>query len=995
MRWTFLISYSAQNKIIMKIIPKHKLVSFLLAILLLPMSVSGVFAQQQTVSGTVKEADSNEPIVGATVKVKGSNIAVATDATGHFSIGAKLDDILICSFLGYATQEVSVGDGAALQILLASDVMHMNDVVVIGYGKTIKKEITGSISSLKEGDFSQGSFTSAAGLIQGKVAGVSIVNPSGGDPNAKYEILLRGTNTLLAGQGPLVIIDGVVGEDIRNINFQEVESVDVLKDGSAAAIYGARGTNGVVIITTKRARSGVTQVEYDGQLSVQTLARRAEPLTAEEFKWAIESYRPAAQNSLYGSQTDWFNAITRTPISHKHSLALSGGSEKFSHRTVLNVEQNQGLQQKNDVSKFLFKTNIHQKALNNWLDIDYNALWAKRKYSPANTDAFRQAFLHNPTEPIYDENNSKSGGYHTIDGTMEYYNPVAMINEQTAENEVDNMSVNARGTLNILPVEGLKWDNFVSYTQERGEYRTYRSHYYPSMLGANGRASIENSYYYTMQWESTLNYEKRLGNHNVQGLLGYTWSGGVSQSSYMQNGGFDNDKWLTNNIGAGSNLKDGLSEMSSYKENQKYIAFFGRLMYNYDEKYLLSASLRRDGSSRFGKNNKWGWFPALSVGWRINREAFLSELKWVDELKLRAGYGVTGNQDFPNYKSLLLMQAKGYFYYDGQWVNTYVPKSNANPDLRWEKKAEWNVGVDFSLFNNRLGGAVEYYMRNTTDLIYEYTVPVPPYDYGTMFTNVGELRNQGVEITLSAIPVQAKNFRWNTGLTFSHNTNKMEKFTDDVFTTSESRVGWLNTPMGAYSQRIKEGESLGSFYAPVWLNVGANGRDELKGAIAGSVSEANWEKIGVAYPDFMLGWSNSLTYKNWDFSMSLRASFGGKIFNTYRAYYENISVLGLNNMLNTWLDDTNFTGNATYSSKYIEDATYLKLDNLSLGYNLKINSLFIQRMRIYLVAQNVLCITKYKGVDPEVSLSGLYPGVEGVSYYPSTRMFTCGLNVTF
>jgi TonB-linked SusC/RagA family outer membrane protein len=963
---------------------------------LLIFSLSSLSAQQkQIVKGMVSEAHSGEPLAGATVKIKKANAVAVTDVDGNFSITAASDDVLVVSFLGYVTREVLVGNQTQINVPLTEDATVIDEVVVIGYGKTTKKEITGSVSSLKRDNFNKGAFTSAMGLMQGKVAGLSVINPNGGDPNGKYQLLLRGANTLLAGQGPLIIIDGVVGEDIRNINFQEVESIDVLKDGSAAAIYGTRGTNGVVIITTRRAETGATRVEYDGQISIQTVMRKATPLTASEFEWAINNFKPSSKNSLYGNDTDWFDEITQTPISHKHNLSVSGGTEKFSHRTVVNIEQNQGLQRKNDLNKFLFKTNIHQKAIDGWIDLDYNAYWTKRKYSPSNTDAFRQAFLHNPTEPIYDPSNRDAGGYFTILGVMEYYNPVAMINEQTAENDVDNLGINVRGTLNVLPVNGLKWDNFISYTQERGEYRAYRTHYYPSILGTNGSASIENSYYHNLQWESTLNYSKQMGSHLVQGLLGYTYTEGISQSSGMYNSGFDNDEWLTNNIGFGTQLKEGLADMESYKEGHKYIAFFGRVMYNYEEKYLLSVSMRRDGSSRFGINHKWGWFPAVSAGWRLSREAFLQDVNWINELKLRAGYGITGNQDFPNYKSLLLMTTKNYFYYNGQWINNYVHASNENPNLRWEKKAEWNIGVDFNFFDNRLSGTIDFYSRNTIDLIYEYTVPVPPYDYDTMFTNVGEINNTGIEITLSAYPVRGSSFSWNTGVVFSHNKNKMVKFTNDVFTNTESRVGWLNTPMGAYAQQMREGESLGSFYAPVWLGVDAGGNDELKNAIAGSVSENQWEKIGVAYPDFTMGWNNTLIYKNWDLGISLRAAIGGKIFNRYRGDYENISGLGLKNILNSWLDDTSFTGDPVYSSKYIEEATYLKLDNISLGYTLKFNSKIVQQMRLYFTAQNVLCLTKYKGVDPEVALLGLSPGIESTSYYPSTGIFTLGINVTF
>lgn len=979
----------------------QRLMLHLVCVLFCATGASVAVAQEQgngemSVSGRIIDASSKTPLVGVSVVVEGTTRGVVTDEEGRYAIEVDgANSVLSFSYLGYVAQSIAVANRTEINVELREDQESIDEVVVIGYGKTTKKEVTGSVSSLKSDDFNTGSFTNAAGLFQGKVAGLSVVNPNGGDPNASYEILLRGANTLSAGQGPLLIIDGVVGADIRNINFQEVESVDVLKDGSAAAIYGTRGTNGVIIITTKRARSGQTQVEYDGQFSVQTVARRAEPLTAKEFEWVVNNYSPSSAGSLYGAETDWFDEVTRTPISHKHSLAISGGSEKFSHRTVVNVEQNQGLQRKNDAEKYLFKTNIHQMAFEGWLDLDYNAYFSKRVYSPADYSVFEQAFYHNPTEPVYDPTNTASGGYFRVDNTMAYYNPVAMLNEREQKSRADDLGGSVRATLNILPVQGLKWDNFFSYGQQSFESRDYKTRYYPSAIGQDGIATISNELSRDIQWESTLNYSRQFGRHSLQAVLGYTWQRGYYETSAMENNGFDTDDWGTDNIGSGSGLQNGQASMSSYKESNTYIALFGRVMYNYDERYLLSVSLRRDGSSRFGADNKWGWFPAVSLGWRISQEEFLRDAEWINELKLRAGYGVTGNQDFSNYQSLLLMKTSGRFYYNGKWINTYAPASNANPDLGWEKKAEWNVGVDFSVLDNRLSLTLDYYQRRTTDLLYTYQVPTPPYVYNEMFTNVGEIKNSGIEITLSGTPVRTKNLVWNSTLIFSRNTNKLVKFTNEEFTDGEYKVGWLNSPVAAYCQRLVEGESLGTFYGPRWLGVDEEGNDIYANSIAGSVPESAWEKIGCAYPDFTLAWSNMFRIcKNLDLSFTLRASIGGDILNTYALYYENLSEFGLKNISSSWLDKRN-TGGVMYSSKYIEDATYLKLDNLSLGYTFNFKSKYIRSMRLSLTGQNLLCLTGYNGVDPEVSLSGITPGIENVSYYPSTTTFTVGVNLNF
>lgn len=693
---------------------------FALAILIAPAAIA-----QNMVSGTVVDGQ-NEPVIGASVMVKGTTSGVATGIDGDFSIAAKPSDVLKVSAVGYKTAEVKVEGSAPIRITLEESSEVLDEVVVIGYGTSTKKELTGSVASMKKEELNPGTFPNAMGMLQGKVAGLQIVNPSGADPTAKYEILLRGTNTLAAGQGPLVIIDGVAGADIRNINPQDIESIDVLKDGSAAAIYGTRGTNGVIIVTTRRAREGRAEVTYEGQFTVGKVTRRAVPLTASEFNYVIDTYRPELSGSKYGADTDWFDEITRTPISHKHTLSLSGGTEKFSHFTSLNYEKAEGVQRGNDFEKIAGRTNIRQSLLEGWVDVDVNLFITHRKYNPSNTSAFQQAFIHNPTEPVYDPSNTTSGGYYRIEA-MEYYNPVAMINERTSTTVNDNFGGNARVTLNIKPVKGLKWDAFLALSRESNESKTYSTHYYPSIIGTDGSAEISNYKNNDTQFETTLNYIRSFGPHSLQALLGYTYQKGTENSAGMSNVGFDFDDTETNDIGSGTGLLNGKADLSSYKESHTYIGFFGRVLYNYDQRYLASVSLRRDGSSRFGKNNKWGWFPAVSLGWRISREAFLRDVEWLNELKIRGGYGVTGNQDFSNYKSLILMTTAGKFWYNGEWINTYQPASNPNPDLQWEKKKEFNIGLDAQLFNSRLNVTFDYYHRTTDNLLYNYTVPTPPY----------------------------------------------------------------------------------------------------------------------------------------------------------------------------------------------------------------------------------------------------------------------------
>ncbi len=969
--------------------------SALIASLLFFLSNS-TYAQDKTmikISGTVTDAG-NAPVPGVSVSIDGHGTRTTTNARGEYSIIAAAGETLVFSSVGYDTRYEKVGNNNSINITLSITAKLLDETVIIGYGSSTKKEITGSVATIKSKDFNKGVFTDAIGLLQGKVAGLTINKPDGADPLATFKIILRGTNTLTSGQGPLIIIDGVAGADLRNINFEEVVSFDVLKDGAAAAIYGTRGTNGVIIITTKRARAGKTTVELSSQLNTQVAPRMVKNLNAQEFKYAIENYMPSRAGSLYGAETDWFSEITRkNPLSERFSLALSGGSEVFSHRTTFNVEQNKGLLKDNNVNKYLLKTNLKQSAFKNLLTMDYNLSVRMSQYNPANYDLFYQAFIQNPTQPVRDENNVAAGGYSQLQA-IEYYNPVAMLNERTREGKTYVVAPNVTATLKIF--KGLSWSNFVSYEVGTTKETSYKTKYYPSIIGRGGEAEVANSDNFNLQYESVGNYNTSWDDHSLQAVAGYTYQKVGYSNSYMVNSGFDTDIYGPNNIGAGSGLQAGTAEMGSYRSESKLISFFGRAIYNYRQKYLATASLRREGSSRFGTNNKWGYFPAVSLGWKIDQEDFMEKVAWVDDLKLRVGYGVTGNQDFSSYKSQILFGRAGRFYYDGEWINTYQPVSNPNPDLRWEKKQELNIGVDFSLFKNRLGGSLDVYSRSSTDLLYTYNVSVPPYLFKELFTNVGDISNKGIELSLNGNVMKRRNFEWNGIFTASTNVNKLKKISNPEFKETSYDVAWLGGSVPLYSQKVKEGTSLGTFYGPVFLGVDESGYDKFKNANPiGGVNIDAWEEIGNAYPICMLGLTNSFTYKNWDLSFAIRSNIGGKVLNMYRLYYENWSAIGTKNIVRSQLESPGFIGNTTYSSKYLEDATFIKMDNASLNYRVPARSQYFSSLSVSFTAQNVFMITKYKGLDPEVTLGGLEPGIENLSYYPRTTTLVLGVNVTF
>jgi len=955
----------------------------------------------QEVTGVVKEATAGQVIPGVNILIKGTQTGTITDAGGKYSLNAPIGASLIFSFIGYETVEVEVGSSTVINIDLQESTEALEEVVVIGYGTTTKKELTGAVTSIKSKDFITGNFNDPMGLVQGKVAGLSITKPDGADPLAGYQILLRGTNTLTSGQSPLIIIDGVIGADLKNINFQDVESFDVLKDGSAAAIYGTRGTNGVIIITSKAAKQGKGTFDYSAQVSTQVAPRGVKNLSASEYEFAVKNYTNLDQGQvLLGSDTDWFEEITRdAPISYQQNLALSGGTDKFSHRTSFTHSIGQGLLANNESERMLFKTNIKQKLFEDKLTLDFNLTNNLRTYKPANYDLFRQAFIQNPTQPVYDDSDPGTGGY-SYDDELDYYNPVALLNERKREGETNDIVLNLRATVKII--DNLTWENFISTQKSEYEDNSYKTQFYPTLVGIGttqgigGEAEIANGRSNNSQFESLFNYGNSFSNHNVQTVAGYSYQQFEQSSSYVGNSNFDTDAYLYNNIGAGSFFNAGKGYLGSGKESSTLIALFGRVVYNYNEKYLASASLRREGSSKFGDNNKWGWFPALSLGWRLMEEEFMKDVTWVNDLKLRVGYGVTGNQDFSPYRSLILLGRAGSLFYNQEWITSYEPSQNPNPDLRWERKKELNIGVDFAVINTRLSGSIEYYVRKTEDLLWNFQVPVPPYLNDELFTNIGTISNRGVELTLNALLMKKGAFQWSSTLTASHNKNFLDKISNQEFTQTSYPRGFVGGTITANTQRIQEGEELGTFYGPIWLGVDELGNDTFKNQNpVGDVSEEDWEKIGTANPFAIIGWSNSLTYKNWNLSVAFRAGIGGKVLNSYRLYHESWSSLSIRNIVQSQYENPEFTGNITYSSKYVEDATFLKLDNVTLNYNFNLNAKYISRLSVFGSAQNVFWITGYKGIDPEVNLAGLDPGIDGLSYYPRTTSLTLGINATF
>ncbi len=961
------------------------------------------------ITGTVLEASTDFPVIGASVVEVGTTNGVITDFDGNFVLNVAEGTQIQISYMGFAAQTLAAKDGMIVK--LEEDTHVLQEVVAIGYGSQTKKEITGSVSSVKAEDFNKGAFNSPEGLLQGKVAGLTMSKDGGGDPtNRGFSVQIRGAGSLTGSTTPLYIIDGVPGASMNNINPNDIESMDVLKDGSAAAIYGTRANAGVIIITTKKGKEGKTQVEYNATVSTANTAGRINLYSPEEFV--------AAGGVNYGAKTDWYNEITRVPVSTEHNLALSGGMKNVDYRASINYKLNQGLAIKSQFQEIIARANVNQSALNNMLEFNYNVSYSHMNSSWVPHGAYQQAMKYNPTMPVYsnptDPDYVKYGGYYQNFDKSGFSNPVAMIMQKTDDGVEQTFLGSIRAT--IKPVTGLRISAFGSYqfwNQSTGNYQPSNS---VAGNGTKGVASKGNNFNTTRMFEATAQYTNEINNHAFTILAGYAYQDFVSESFGASNTMFPTDDFLYNNLGLGEGLnnltnggsKDGIG-ISSWKEEWKLASAFGRINYNYDQRYYINASIRAEGSSKFGANNRWGYFPSVSASWLITNENFMRGQDVVKELKLRAGYGVTGNMPGDCYPWIGRMSKnEDYAYFGTDKVATWSLATVPNPDLKWETKHEVNVGVDFAFLQGRLSGALDYYNRITRDLLYWYPVDASKYEAGSMLLNLGSLRNQGIELTLNGVAIERKNFVWNLGLTMAHNKNKVLSLGNDEFKfpdadklrggIGDGSVGWTSETF----QILEVGQSVGNFYGYKYAGKDKDGNFygySKDGKIRKFSQLTNEDKVilGNALPIITWGLSSSMSFYNVDFSFNLRGAIGGKLLNTKRLAYGNQSSLASGNMIIS--PDNGTTPPKKMTDYYLESGTFAKLGDVTLGYTFKLNDdvkKYLTNARIYFTAQNLATISNYSGVDPEtVNMSGLEPGIEGVEYYPIPRTFMLGVNLAF
>ena len=974
---------------------------------------------QQTIKGTVTDALSNASLPGVDIIIKGTTRGTSTDFDGNFTLeNVNKGDVLVFSYLGFKTQEVTVASSTTINVVLHESSETLEEVVIVGYGEVKKKDKTGAAIKVSAADLNQGTLVDPIQAIQGKAAGVSITK-QGGDPNAGFNVRIRGAAGFAAGGDPLYVVNGVRGVDITTIAPEDIISFDILKDAASTAIYGADGANGVVFITTKSGKVDKPKIEINSYVAIDEVANKLDLQSAK-------SYRNYINNNLdkygdfsdAGGNIDWQDEIYRTGVTLNNNFAISGGSETNTYRASITNTDFEGVIKGSSKNRTTGRIDLTQKAFNDKLDITMGlaATLEKNDYinygSNGTSDVLFQSFQRLPTDPVY----TSDGSYFETARVFNYYNPTAILdqfqNERDAKKYTGNLGFkyefykDLTGNLNL---SYLKNDSESTYFEPK--YSNYIGSQNTLIRRGYGKRAYEN-------WdqgmiEATLTYKKTFNElHNLTVLAGYSYRNQNWDGFHAQG-----NEPISNSLGADKlqnfeNVK--LGDIESYKGERKDIGFFTRLMYDYNSKYYLTAMIRRDGSSVFGKNNEWGWFPSVQVAWNIANENFLEENDKINLLKLRASWGISGNSNIDSYLYELRVGPSGTSIdpATGNPITVLDYYNNANSDLKWDENTEINLGLDFGLFDNKLSGSVEYYHKKVTDMLSVYNVPTETNYAGTVFYNGGEMKNTGIEATLTGKIFNTEDFKWNSTVTFAKNNMEIVSLDGGKYDLDYRDVGYISAPgiVGVATQRMMPKHDLGTFYGFEYVGV-SDGKWLIKGNddqiyFLDDVSQSDEHKkpIGNALPDFELGWSNYFNYKNWDMSMSFRAVIGHEIYNATKQVFGNPDYITQRNVIDeAFILDGYVSGAYQALSYYLEDASFVKLDNINIGYTLPKDIIKgVSKLRIYTSLNNVFTLTNYDGIDPEVNFSGgdrdkgeIYFGIDQYNIYPKTRTITFGLNVEF
>ena len=978
--------------------------------LLMPMIV---LAQDITVQGTVTD-EAGETLIGATVQQKGTSNGTVTDFDGNFTLTVPSNAILSVSYIGYTPKEIAVNGQTNLTIVLSNDDQMLNEVVVIGYGTMDKKELTSAISHVSEKDFLTVSSLDPSMMIQGKVAGVSITNTGTGDPNNQASIQIRGVSSRSAGLGPLIVIDGVPGGNLTNINPNDIASFDVLKDGAASAIYGTRGSNGVIVVTTKKgSKDGQTHTSYSGQYSWDFINKELQMMNAQEYRDVRLGWGDTGVD--LGGNIDWLDEASRTGGAMQHTLTLSGGNDKSNYRVSADYRNAHGIDLRSKREEYGARAAVMHTTKNGLFTLTANIAPRIIYRDNADWSVFKDAIEANPTTPLMNPDDPSL--YYNFQGQVVGSNPVER--QRIEKDHAITKLLDWDGTvkLNLLPLLAKNEDSPHHLSTQvmfaDHQYSNDNSWFRPSTSTIainNGREGEASRSYgkesqYVFEWLT--NYSGKFGLHYIKGMAGYSYQYSKYSGFNAENKDFPNDGLTSDNLGSGEYAKEeGEVMMGSYQNDAKLIAFFGRVSYNYDDRYMLTASLRHEGSSKFGIDNKWGNFPAISAGWRISSEKFMKDITWVNDLKLRADFGVTGNQDFGSYLSLNTMTGFGYYFYNGKYFQVWGPSKNVNPDLKWEKGKNWNVGLDFSLFNNRLYGSLNYFSRRQQDLLGNYKVSVPPYLFDETFVNVGTMKNTGFEFDLNFRAVDTPTFGYDINLVGTTMSNKFLDFSNSQYVGQDYYdVCGTEDPYPFYNlQRIQKGESLGNFF--MWKYAGHSTEGEWlvydrDGDIirASQASDADRQQVGNGMLKFTMSMSHTFRYRNFDLSLFFRGAFFFDIFNIHDFYYGTRNFTG-NRLKKAYAKnfEISSSANPVVCDYFLERGDYLKLDMVTLGYTFRPNNWrFLDRVRVFTTAKNLFTLTKFSGVDPSTyQVNGLTPGGQGSrTYFPSTRQLIVGVQVDF
>ena len=966
----------------------------MLAVVFFALDVSA----QATISGHVKD-ETGEGVIGASVMVKGTSNGTVTDFDGNFSLQCQPGATLVFSYIGYNPQEQPAKNG--MEVTMKEDVAQLNEVVVVGYGSMAKKEISSSVVQISKDQFNQGAATDAMALVAGKVAGLNVATSADANPNAMSDIQVRGAGSLTASNGPLVVIDGIAGGDLRNIATQDVESITVLKDAGSAAIYGTRGANGVILVTTKKGSgtAGVTNVTYDSYIALNFQKPRIEILSTDEF-------RRSRRSQDYGADTDWWDEITR-PVSYSLNqyLSIDSSGKNGYFGLSVNYKKGNGLDIVSGREEYGARFVGEQRVLNNRLQFNSSLSARKVHEDWGNDGLFDTALTMNPTIPV----KNPDGSYYQPNSPTDIHNPVNDLKENVSQGDRIYILGNADVKMNILQTEQHNLNTSLSYALQ---YNDLKDNFYTPTTssesfwnGYDGRARINYQKWWTNRLEWLVNYTMTLNEHQLKAVLGYSWERSNWEQSGNENMGFVYDALSYHGIGSGSYLREGKANLWAGSSESTLIGFFGRINYNYNDMIYASASMRREGSTKFGANKKWGNFPSASLAWEITNTPFAQGLKEsFQSLKPRISYGVTGRSDFNAYQSIATYSTRGAYLIDNQWINGYAPSLNANPDLAWEKSTAFNIGVDFVALNSRLRGSVEFYDRRSQDLLYNYTAPQPPFIYNTILVNVGTTKNTGVEVALEYDVLAKKAVKWTTGFNWSMGQTKLTKLSSDAYQMAYLDLYQKPGPgTSEYFFRVEEGGKIGQFYGYEHAGIDDNGLlliyDNDGNAIPAAQADPSYKRnIGNGAPKHFLSWTNSLSYKNWDLSMMFRGAFGFEIFNM-RKYGMGLKGSGTDNVLRkayTDYADVNSSG-GIISSYFLEKGDYFKLDNVTLGYTLTPKSRqLVESFRIYLTAKNVFTLTGYEGNDPSIVTStGITPGIDSNSAYPQATQVSLGVTLRF